>query len=384
MPGLILSKEMKLFDVYPLYGVEIVKGLDTRVWDSEGNEYLDLYGGHAVISIGHAHPKYVKAVSQQVSRLGFYSNSVINGIQRALAEKLGCISGMEDYSFFMCNSGAEANENAIKLASFATGRDRVVAFSKSFHGRTSGAVAVTDNPKIVAPVNDVQKRAFVPMNDIRAVREELTKGDVCAVIIEGIQGVGGMGMPTAEFMQDLEKECRKAGAKLVLDEIQSGTGRTGKYFAFQHYGVHPDIVSVAKGLANGFPIGGILIAPDIEARYGMLGTTFGGNHLACAAALATLGVIEEERLMENAAFVGAYAAEKLASLPHVTAVKGRGLMLGVELDRPAADVRKKLVFEKRIFTGSASNPNMIRILPPLTVKRVDIDALCAALAELLR
>lgn len=375
---------MKLFDVYPLYDVEIIKGLDTRVWDSNGTEYLDLYGGHAVISIGHAHPRYVKAVSHQVAELGFYSNSVINGLQQALAEKLGRICGMEDYSFFMCNSGAEANENAIKLASFATGRDRVIAFSKSFHGRTSAAVAVTDNPKIVAPVNDVQKRTFVPMNDIEAVRAGLAKGDVCAVIIEGIQGVGGMGMPTPEFMKSLEKECKKTGTKLILDEIQSGTGRTGKYFAFQHYGIRPDIVSVAKGLANGFPIGGILIAPDIEARYGMLGTTFGGNHLACAAALATLEVIEQERLIENAAFVGAYAAEKLAGLPHVTAVKGRGLMLGVELDRPAADIRKKLVFEKHIFTGSASNPNMIRILPPLTVKRTDMDMLCSALTELLR
>lgn len=373
---------MKLFDVYPLYNVDIVRGLDTRVWDAEGQEYLDLYGGHAVISIGHSHPHYVKSVSEQVSRLGFYSNSVINTVQRALAERLGKISGMDDYTLFLCNSGAEANENAIKLASFLTGRDRVVAFGKSFHGRTSEAVAVTDNPKIVAPVNDVQKRTFVPLNDIEGVKKALAGGDVCAVIVEGIQGVGGMGMPTAEFMQALEKECKKAGAKLILDEVQSGCGRTGKYFAFQHYGIRPDIISIAKGIGNGFPVAGILIAPDIEAQYGMLGTTFGGNHLACAAALAVIDVMEQEKLVENAAKMGAYAAEKFAALPHVIAVKGRGLMLGVEFDRPVAALRKELVLKKHIFTGSASNPAMIRFLPPLTVKKEDVDALCGALAEL--
>lgn len=373
---------MKLFDVYPLYNVDIVRGLDTRVWDAEGQEYLDLYGGHAVISIGHSHPHYVKSVSEQVSRLGFYSNSVVNTVQRTLAERLGKISGMDDYTLFLCNSGAEANENAIKLASFLTGRDRVVAFGKSFHGRTSEAVAVTDNPKIVAPVNDVQKRTFVPLNDIEGVKKALAGGDVCAVIVEGIQGVGGMGMPTAEFMQALEKECKKAGAKLILDEVQSGCGRTGKYFAFQHYGIRPDIISIAKGIGNGFPVAGILIAPDIEAQYGMLGTTFGGNHLACAAALAVIDVMEQEKLVENAAKMGAYAAEKFAALPHVIAVKGRGLMLGVEFDRPVAALRKELVLKKHIFTGSASNPAMIRFLPPLTVKKEDVDALCGALAEL--
>lgn len=373
---------MKLFDVYPLYDVDIVRGLDTRVWDAEGQEYLDLYGGHAVISIGHSHPHYVKSVSEQVSRLGFYSNSVVNTVQRTLAERLGKISGMDDYTLFLCNSGAEANENAIKLASFLTGRDRVVAFGKSFHGRTSEAVAVTDNPKIVAPVNDVQKRTFVPLNDIEGVKKALAGGDVCAVIVEGIQGVGGMGMPTAEFMQALEKECKKAGAKLILDEVQSGCGRTGKYFAFQHYGIRPDIISIAKGIGNGFPVAGILIAPDIEAQYGMLGTTFGGNHLACAAALAVIDVMEQEKLVENAAKMGAYAAEKFAALPHVIAVKGRGLMLGVEFDRPVAALRKELVLKKHIFTGSASNPAMIRFLPPLTVKKEDVDALCGALAEL--
>ncbi len=373
---------MKLFDVYPLYNVDIVRGLDTRVWDADGQEYLDLYGGHAVISIGHSHPHYVKSVSEQVSRLGFYSNSVVNTVQRTLAERLGKISGMDDYTLFLCNSGAEANENAIKLASFLTGRDRVVAFGKSFHGRTSEAVAVTDNPKIVAPVNDVQKRTFVPLNDIEGVKKALAGGDVCAVIVEGIQGVGGMGMPTAEFMQALEKECKKAGAKLILDEVQSGCGRTGKYFAFQHYGIRPDIISIAKGIGNGFPVAGILIAPDIEAQYGMLGTTFGGNHLACAAALAVIDVMEQEKLVENAAKMGAYAAEKFAALPHVIAVKGRGLMLGVEFDRPVAALRKELVLKKHIFTGSASNPAMIRFLPPLTVKKEDVDALCGALAEL--
>lgn len=373
---------MKLFDVYPLYDVDIVRGLDTRVWDAGGQQYLDLYGGHAVISIGHSHPHYVKAISEQVARLGFYSNSVINTVQRALAERLGKISGMDDYALFLCNSGAEANENAIKLASFATGRDRVVAFGKSFHGRTSEAVAVTDNPKIVAPVNDTQKRTFVPLNDIEAVKKALAGGDVCAVIVEGIQGVGGMGMPTAEFMQALEKECKKSGVKLILDEIQSGCGRSGKYFAFQHYGIRPDIVSIAKGIGNGFPVAGILIAPDIEAQYGMLGTTFGGNHLACAACLAVIDVMEQEKLVENAAEIGAYAAEKFAKLPHVVAVKGRGLMLGIEFDRPVAPLRKELVLKKHIFTGSASNPAMIRFLPPLTVKKEDVDALCGAIAEL--
>lgn len=373
---------MKLFDVYPLYDVNIVRGRDTRVWDEKGQEYMDLYGGHAVISIGHAHPHYVQALSQQAARLGFYSNSVINELQRRLAEKIGEISGLEDYAFFMCNSGAEANENAIKLASFATGGDRVVAFEHAFHGRTSEAVAVTDNPKIVAPANDTQKRTFVPLNDIQAVRAALQGGDVCAVIVEGIQGVGGLGMPTAEFMQALERECRLAGAKLILDEVQSGCGRTGKYFAFQHYGIRPDIVSVAKGIGNGFPVGGILIAPDIEPRYGMLGTTFGGNHLACAACLAVIEVMQSEDLMGNAARVGAYAAERFAALPHVKAVKGRGLMLGIEFDRPVADLRRALVMEKHIFTGSASNAAMIRFLPPLTVKREDVDALCEAVEQL--
>ena len=373
---------MKLFDVYPLYDVDIVRGRGFHVWDADGEQYLDLYGGHAVISIGHAHPRYVEAISRQAARLGFYSNSVINSVQRTLAQRLGRISGMEDYALFLCNSGAEANENAIKLASFVTGRDRVVAFERSFHGRTSEAVAVTDKPKIVAPVNDTQKRSFVPLNDIGAVRKELSAGDVCAVIVEGIQGVGGMGMPTAEFMQALQQECRAAGTKLVLDEVQSGCGRTGKYFAFQHYGIRPDIVSIAKGIGNGFPVAGILIAPDIEARYGMLGTTFGGNHLACAACLAVIEVMEQERLMDNAARIGVYAAGKFAGLPHVIAVKGRGLMLGIEFDRPVADLRKQLVQKKHIFTGSASNPAMIRFLPPLTVGPAEVDALCAAIGDL--
>lgn len=375
---------MKLFDVYPLYDVEIVKGSGSRVWDAQGVEYLDLYGGHAVISIGHAHPTYVKAISDQVSRLGFYSNSVINSIQRRYAEKIGEISGLTDYTFFMCNSGAEANENAVKLASFVTGKQRVISFSRSFHGRTSLAVAITDNPKIVAPVNDTHHRTIVPLNDIEAVRGELAAGDVCAVIIEGIQGVGGMGMPDADFMKALEAECRKAGAKLILDEVQSGCGRTGRYFAFQHYDITPDIISVAKGIGNGFPMAGILIAPDIEARYGMLGTTFGGNHLACAAGCAVVDVMIEEKLMENAACVGEYAAKKLATLPHVVAVKGRGLMLGVEFDQPIAAIRRSLVFDKHIFTGAASNPCMIRILPPLCITEKDIDALYDALLDILK
>ncbi len=375
---------MKLFDVYPLYDVEIVKGSGSRVWDAQGVEYLDLYGGHAVISIGHAHPTYVKAISDQVARLGFYSNSVINSIQRRYAEKISEISGLTDYTFFMCNSGAEANENAVKLASFVTGKQRVISFSRSFHGRTSLAVAITDNPKIVAPVNDTHHRTIVPLNDIEAVRGELAAGDVCAVIIEGIQGVGGMGMPDADFMKALEAECRKAGAKLILDEVQSGCGRTGRYFAFQHYDITPDIISVAKGIGNGFPMAGILIAPDIEARYGMLGTTFGGNHLACAAGCAVVDVMMEEKLMENAACVGEYAAKKLATLPHVVAVKGRGLMLGVEFDQPIAAIRRSLVFDKHIFTGAASNPCMIRILPPLCITEKDIDALYDALLDILK
>lgn len=375
---------MKLFDVYPLYDVEIVKGSGSRVWDAQGVEYLDLYGGHAVISIGHAHPTYVKAISNQVAHLGFYSNSVINSIQRRYAEKIGEISGLTDYTFFMCNSGAEANENAVKLASFVTGKQRVISFSRSFHGRTSLAVAITDNPKIVAPVNDTHHRTIVPLNDIEAVRGELAAGDVCAVIIEGIQGVGGMGMPDADFMKALEAECRKAGAKLILDEVQSGCGRTGRYFAFQHYDITPDIISVAKGIGNGFPMAGILIAPDIEARYGMLGTTFGGNHLACAAGCAVVDVMMEEKLMENAACVGEYATKKLATLPHVVAVKGRGLMLGVEFDQPIAAIRRSLVFDKHIFTGAASNPCMIRILPPLCITEKDIDALYDALLDILK
>ena len=375
---------MKLFDVYPLYDVEIVKGSGSRVWDAQGVEYLDLYGGHAVISIGHAHPTYVKAISNQVAHLGFYSNSVINSIQRRYAEKIGEISGLTDYTFFMCNSGAEANENAVKLASFVTGKQRVISFSRSFHGRTSLAVAITDNTKIVAPVNDTHHRTIVPLNDIEAVRGELAAGDVCAVIIEGIQGVGGMGMPDADFMKALEAECRKAGAKLILDEVQSGCGRTGRYFAFQHYDITPDIISVAKGIGNGFPMAGILIAPDIEARYGMLGTTFGGNHLACAAGCAVVDVMMEEKLMENAARVGEYAAKKLATLPHVVAVKGRGLMLGVEFDQPIAAIRRSLVFDKHIFTGAASNPCMIRILPPLCITEKDINALYDALLDILK
>jgi acetylornithine aminotransferase len=375
---------MKLFDVYPLYDVEIVKGCGSRVWDADGNEYLDLYGGHAVISIGHAHPRYVSAISEQVARLGFYSNSVINSVQSRYAEKVGEISGLTDYTFFMCNSGAEANENAVKLASFITGKDRVISFSRSFHGRTSLAVAITDNPKIVAPVNDTHHRTIVALNDIEAVRKELAVGDVCAVIIEGIQGVGGMGMASDEFMKDLAVECKKAGVKLILDEVQSGCGRTGRYFAFQHYDIMPDIISVAKGIGNGFPMAGILIAPDIEARHGMLGTTFGGNHLACAAGSAVIDVMMEEHLMENAARVGAYAAEKLSGLPHVVAVKGRGLMLGVEFDEPIAAIRRALVFDKHIFTGAASNPCMIRILPPLCISEKDIDTLYDALLDILK
>ena len=372
--------EKYVMETYARADLLFVRGQGSYLYDSTGKEYLDFAAGIAVCSLGHCHPAVTKAIQEQAAKLVHVSNLFLNEWQPRLAQKL--IAHGFDGTCFFCNSGAEANENAIKLASFATGRDRVVAFSRSFHGRTSEAVAVTDNPKIVAPVNDVQKRTFVPLNDIEAVRKELAQGDVCAVIVEGIQGVGGMGVPTDEFLQVLQRECHAAGTKLILDEVQSGCGRTGKYFAFQHAGISPDIISIAKGIGNGFPVAGILIAPDIEARYGMLGTTFGGNHLACAACLAVIDVMQDEHLMDNAARIGAYAARRFAELPHVVAVKGRGLMLGVEFDRPIAELRKHLVLKKHIFTGSASNPAMIRFLPPLTIGQEQVDELCTAVEAL--
>lgn len=359
---------MKLFDVYPLFDVNIVKGSGCHVWDDKGQEYLDLYGGHAVISIGHAHPHYVEAVSKQVATLGFYSNSVINKLQVELAERLGKASGYEDYQLFLINSGAEANENALKLASFYNGRTRVLSFEKAFHGRTSLAVEVTNNPKIIAPINDNGHVTYLPLNDLEAFRRELAKGDVCAVIIECIQGVGGIRMVTPEFMQGLRAACDEFDTVLICDEIQCGYGRSGKFFAHQHLGVRPDMITVAKGIANGLPMGGVLISPKFKPVYGQLGTTFGGNHLACAAALAVLDVIEQENLVENAARVGEFLIQgiKALNLPHVVDVRGEGLMIGIELDVPYKELRNHLLFEEHCFTG-CSGTNVLRLLPPLSL-----------------
>ena len=355
---------MNLFDVYPLFNIEIVQGKGCHVWDSEGNEYLDLYGGHAVISVGHSHPTYVKAITEQVNKLGFYSNSVINSLQQKLADKLGKASGYDDYSLFLINSGAEANENALKLASFHNGTKRVIAFKHAFHGRTSAAVRVTDNPKIIAPVNEDLAVTYLPLNDASAVEEELKKGDVSSVIIEGIQGVGGIQLPTDDFMRELRNLCTTYDACLILDEIQSGYGRSGKFFAHQYAGIKPDLISVAKGIANGFPMGGLLISPKFKPVYGMLGTTFGGNHLACAAAIAVLDIMEDERLIDNAAKVGAYLLEELHKLPGIKEIRGRGLMIGIEFEESIKEVRSKLLFEEKVFTGVAGT-HTIRLLPPL-------------------
>ncbi|WP_455672302.1 aspartate aminotransferase family protein [Phocaeicola sp.] len=355
---------MNLFDVYPLFDINIVKGKGCHVWDEKGTEYLDLYGGHAVISIGHAHPHYVEMISNQVAQLGFYSNSVINNLQQEVADRLGKISGYDDYQLFFINSGAEANENALKLASFYNGRTRVLSFSKAFHGRTSLAVEVTNNPKIIAPINDNGHVTYLPLNDIEAAKTELAKGDVCAVIIEGIQGVGGIRVPEAKFMQELSKACEAADAVLILDEIQSGYGRSGKFFAHQYAGIRPDMITVAKGIGNGFPMGGVLISPKFQPIYGQLGTTFGGNHLACSAAIAVLDVMKEENLVENAAKVGAYLMEELKKFPQIKEVRGEGLMIGMEFEEPIKELRTRLLFEQHVFTG-VSGTNVIRLLPPL-------------------
>ena len=353
---------MKLFDVYPLFNIEIVQGKGCHVYDKEGNEYLDLYGGHAVISVGHSHPTYVKAISEQVSKLGFYSNSVINSLQQTLADKLGAMCGYNDYSLFLINSGAEANENALKLASFHNGKKRVLAFKHAFHGRTSAAVRVTDNPKIIAPVNEGLDVTYLPLNDPYAVEVELKKGDVSSVIIEGIQGVGGIQLPTDEFMRNLRELCTKYGAVLILDEIQSGYGRSGKFFAHQYADIRPDIITVAKGIANGFPMGAVLISPMFKPVYGMLGTTFGGNHLACAAAIAVLDIMKEENLVANAEKVGAYLIEQLRQLPGIKELRGRGLMIGIEFEEPIKEIRSRLLFDEKVFTGVAGT-NTIRLLP---------------------
>jgi len=367
---------MKLFDVYPLFDVNIVKGQGCKVWDENGQEYLDLYGGHAVISIGHSHPHYIEKVTEQMNKIGFYSNSVINKLQVELAERLGKISGYDDYQLFLINSGAEANENALKLASFKTGNTRVLSCEKAFHGRTSLAVEVTNNPKIIAPINDNGHVTYLPLNDLPAWEAELQKGGVAAVILECIQGVGGIQMATPEFAQGLASACKRYGAVLICDEIQCGYGRSGKFFAHQWLGIKPDIITVAKGIANGFPMGAVLISPDFEPVYGQLGTTFGGNHLACAAALAVLDVFEEENLVENAHEVGEYLIAQLKELqktqPHIVDVRGRGLMIGIDLDVPHKDVRQPLIYQEHCFTGCAGT-NILRLLPPLCLTKQDAD-----------
>ena len=378
---------MKLFDVYPLFDVNIVKGQGCKVWDDQGTEYLDLYGGHAVISIGHCHPHYVEAVSRQAATLSFYSNSVVNDLQRQLAKRLGPISGYDDYQLFLVNSGAEANENALKLASFSNGRTRVLVAQKAFHGRTSLAVEATDNPKIIAPINANGHVTYLPLNDIDAWKAELEKGDVCACILECIQGVGGIRMAEPEFAQQLQAMCRENGSVLICDEIQCGYGRSGKFFAHQWLGIRPDIITVAKGIANGFPMSGVLISPMFKPIYGQLGTTFGGNHLGCAAALAVLDIMEQEHLVENAARVGDFLIKQLKELkvsqPHITDVRGRGLMIGIELDIPHKEVRSRLVYEQHCFTG-CSGTNLLRLLPPLCITEAEatlfIEKLKAALS----
>ena len=372
---------MNLFEVYKLWDIEPVKGLDTTLWDRNGEVYTDLYGGHAVISVGHCHPRYVKMLSEQLQNLGFYSNAVQNSLQQELAARLGKVCGYDDYKLFLCNSGAEANENALKVASFHTGKAKVLAFRKAFHGRTSGAVAATDNPKIQAPFNATQNIVFAPLNDIDAVDKELSKGDFAAVIIEGIQGVAGIYEPTEEFLKGLRSLCDKYGCVLILDEIQSGYGRTGRFFAHQHYDVRADIVTMAKGMGNGFPIGGIIINPAIKAAFGMLGTTFGGNHLACTAALAVLEIIEKENLVENAAKMGEYFAEAFKNDKAVKEYRGKGLMIGLELNEEYAGIRDKLLFDRHFFTGAAG-ANVIRLLPSLTISQDTAESFVNAWKEL--
>ena len=373
---------MELFNVYSLYPVEPVRGEGCFVYDAAGTQYLDLYGGHAVISIGHAHPRYVEAVAGQVARLGFYSNSVENSLQGRLAELLGRVSGYDDYRLFLCNSGAEANENALKLASFQPGRAKVLAFAKAFHGRTSGAVAATDNPAISAPFNRTGNVEFVPLNDIEAVRERLATREFAAVLVEGIQGVAGIRCPSDEFLRQLRDVATETGTQLILDEIQSGYGRTGRFFAHQYAGIRPDLITMAKGMGNGFPIGGVLIAPHFEARPGMLGTTFGGNHLACAAAIAVLETIEREGLVENAASVGEYLLGELRTMPMLREVRGRGLMIGIEIEDSGAELRRRLLFEKHIFTGGAG-ASTVRLLPALCLTCELADRFLAAFREVL-
>ena len=374
---------MENYKVYPLFDIEIEKGEGYKVYDINGEEYLDLYGGHAVISIGHSHPKYVKAISEQVARLGFYSNSVKIPLQEQLAQRLGEVSGYADYQLFLCSSGAEANENALKLASFQNGRKKVVGFKMGFHGRTSLAVAVTDNKKIQAAVNPTDHVVLLEIGDIEGVKSVLKNNDVACVIIEGIQGVAGIYEPSAEFLKSLAAVCKETGTVLILDEVQSGYGRTGKFFAHQHADIKPDLITVAKGMGNGFPIGGVLISPEFKAEFGQLGTTFGGNHLACAAGNAVLDVIKEEGLIENCAEVGDYLKQELSKIDEVREIRGRGLLIGVDFDFPVKDIRNKLVKEHKIFTGAASNPNTLRLLPPMGIGKKEVDTFIEALKAVL-
>lgn len=377
---------MKLYDVYPLYDINVVRGKGCKVWDENGQEYLDLYGGHAVISIGHCNSHYVEALTEQLNRLGFYSNSVVNKLQVELAERLGKVCGYDDYQLFLINSGAEANENALKLASFTNGRTRVLSLEKAFHGRTSLAVEATDNPKIIAPINDNGHVTYLPINDLEAWEKELAKGDVCACILECIQGVGGVNMVEESFAKGLQEACRKYGTVLICDEIQCGYGRSGKFFAHQWLGIRPDIITCAKGIGNGFPMGAVIISPEFKPVYGQLGTTFGGNHLACAAALAVLDVFEQEGLVENAHLVGDYLMKELEELRqrsrHILEVRGRGLMVGVVLDVPHKEVRSRLIHEQHCFTGCAGT-NILRVLPPLCLSKGEVDEFIIRLENVL-
>jgi acetylornithine aminotransferase len=375
---------MSLFNVYPIYNITPVKALGAKVWDDKGQEYMDFYGGHGVISVGHSHPDYVSVIREQVGKIGFYSNSIQNPLQEAFAKRLVEFSGYPDYTLFLCNSGAEANENALKLASFHNGKKKIIACKKSFLGRTSAAVAATDNPSIVAPVNTSHEVIFLPLNDEEALLSELAKGDISAIIIEGIQGVGGLDEGTTQFLKAVEKACNDNDVVLILDEIQSGYGRSGKFFAHQYHGITPDIISIAKGMGNGFPIGGILISPKFKASYGLLGTTFGGSHLACAAATAVVDIIEKESLMDNVNIQSSYFKELAANIPQIKKVKGRGLMLGLEFDFDVTDLRKKLIYNEFIFTGNASQKNLLRILPPLSINKKDIDQFFIGLKNVLK
>ncbi|SCY04022.1 acetylornithine aminotransferase [Nonlabens sp. Hel1_33_55] len=375
---------MGLFNVYPLFDITPVRAQDVFIYDENDVEYLDLYGGHAVISVGHSHPEYVARIADQLSKIAFYSNSIQNPLQTQMAEKLKRLSGCKDYNLFLCNSGAEANENALKVASFATGKRKVIAFKNSFHGRTSAAVAATDNPKIVAPINAQQEVIFCELGDTHAVEKALETGDVCAIIVETIQGVGGLDEAETSFFSDIYSLSRKHNCLIIADEVQSGFGRTGDFFAFQKHDWTPDLIPIAKGMGNGFPVGGVLIHSDIQASFGMLGTTFGGNHLACAAVNAVLDIIEKEKLMQAASDMSAYFLNQIKDIPEITRIKGRGLMLGLEFDFPIADLRKDLILNHKIFTGNSKNPNLIRILPSLTVQKSHLDTFVSALKTALK